>query len=53
MAQISFFDLVDVDTVISDLTVLDIVKTVDQVGDRGLSCTGGTDKGDFLTRRCI
>ena len=30
-AQICFFDLVDIDPVITDLSVLDIIKTVDQI----------------------
>lgn len=37
VAQVIFFDLVDIDTVIADLAVLDIVETVDQVGDGRLS----------------
>ena len=45
-----FFDLVDIDAVIADLAVLDIVETVDQVGDGRLSGAGAADKGNFLTR---
>lgn len=37
VAQVIFFDLVDIDAVIADLAVLDIVETVDQVGDGRLS----------------
>ena len=53
VAQVIFFDLVDVDAVVTDLSVLDIVETVDQVCDGGLSGTGAADKGDFLTRSRI
>ena len=53
VAQVIFFDLVDIDTVIADLAVLDIVETVDQVGDGRLSGTGAADKGNFLTRRSV
>ena len=37
VAQVIFFDLVDIDAVVADLAVLDIVETVDQVGDGRLS----------------
>ena len=53
VAQVIFFDLVDVDAIVTDLTILDIVETVDQVCDRGLSGTGTSDKCDLLTRCCI
>ena len=33
VAQVIFFDLVDIDAVIADLAVLNIVETVDQVGN--------------------
>ena len=47
-AQIRFADLVDVDAVIPDLAILDIIETVDQVGDRRLAGTGRTDQSDLL-----
>ena len=50
--QICFFDLVDINTIITDLSILDIIKTVDQIGDRGLSCSGRTNKCNLLTRFC-
>lgn len=52
VAQV-IFDLVDVDAIVADFTILDIVETVDQVCDRGLSGTGTSDKCDLLTRCCI
>ena len=52
-AQVSFFDLMDVDAVIADLAILNIVEAVDQVGDGGLAGTGGADKGDLLARTAI
>ena len=48
-AKIGFFDLVDIDAVITDLAVGDIIEPVDQVGDGGLAGTGGAHKGDLLT----
>ena len=49
-AQVRLFDLIDIDTVIADFAVGDVVETVYEVGDGGLACTGGTDKGDLLSR---
>ena len=51
-SQIVFFDLSDVNLIVADLAFLNIVETVDQVGDGRLSGTGGTDKRDFLARLC-
>ena len=53
MTQIRFLDLVDIDAVVTDLTILNIVETVDQVRDRCLSGSGRSDKGDLLTRSRI
>lgn len=50
LPQIRFFDLVDIDAVITDLTILNIIETVDQVRDRGLAGTGGAYKGNLLAR---
>ena len=48
VAQVIFFDLVDVDAVIADLAVRNIIKAVEQIGDGGLSRIGGPYKGDLL-----
>ena len=48
-AQIRFFDLVDIDSVIADFSVLYIIKTVDQVGDRRFSCAGGANECQLLS----
>ena len=53
MSQVIFFDLCDIDSIITDLSILDIVETVDQVGDGRLSGAGAADKGNFLTRRSV
>ena len=53
MAQIIFFDLCNVDSIVADLTFLNIVETIDQVGDRCLSCTSRSDKRKLLSRFCI
>ena len=42
MAQVSFFDLVDVDTIVTDFSVLNIVETIDQVCDGCFTGTGRT-----------
>ena len=53
LPQIRFFDLVDIDAVITDLTILNIIETVDQVRDRSLAGTGGAYKCNLLTGLCI
>ncbi len=50
VTQIVFFDQLDVNAVIGDHAALDVVESVDQVRDRGLAGTGGTDESDFLSR---
>ena len=52
-AQVAFFDLIYIDVVKTDLTVLYIIKPVDQVGDRGLACAGGADKGNLHAGLCV
>ena len=47
-AQIGFFDLVDVNAVIADLAVGDVIKAVDEVGDRGFARAGRADERDLL-----
>ena len=47
-AQVRLFDLVDIDTVIADLSVLNIIKPVDQVCDRRLSGTRRSYEGHLL-----
>ena len=53
MTQIVFFNLIDIDTIVADLTILNIIETVDQVRDRSLSGTGTSDKSNLLTRCCV
>ena len=38
MTQVGFFDLININAVVPDLSILYIVKTVDQVSDRCFSC---------------
>ena len=52
-AKVIFFNLCDVDSIVADLAFLDIIKTVDQVGDRSLSGSCGTYKSKLLSRLCI
>ena len=47
-AQIGFFDLVDIDAVVTDLSVVNVVEAVDQIGDRRLSRTRSANKGNLL-----
>ena len=49
-SQVIFFDLSNVDLIVTDLTFLNIIKTVDQIGNGCFSGSGGTDKRDLLTR---
>ena len=49
-AQVRLFDLIDIDAVIADLAVGNVVETIYEVGNGGLACAGGTDKGDLLPR---
>ena len=53
MTEICLLDLVDVDSVVADLTVLHIIETVDQVCNRGFTCTGRTYEGNLLPRLCV
>lgn len=53
MAQVIFFDFLNIDTVIADFALLDVVKPVDEVGNGGFPCTGRTDESNFLSRLCI
>ena len=50
--QIVFFNLCNIDAVVADLSFLNIIKTVNQVGDCCLTGTGGTYKCQFLSRFC-
>ncbi len=49
-AQVSLFDLIDINAVVPHLTVRDVVKAVDEVGDGGLARARRADKGDLLPR---
>ena len=53
MPQIVFFDFVDINAVITDFTILYIIKTIDQIGNRCLSGAGRADKRDLLSRRRV
>ena len=48
--QIVFFYLCNIDAVIADFSLLNIVETVDQVGNCCLSGTGRANKCQFLSR---
>ena len=50
MSEIRFLNLVNVDSIITDLAVLDIIETVDQIGDRRLTCSGRSDECNLLSR---
>ena len=49
-SQISLFNLVYINIIITDLSVLNIIETIDQVCDRCLSRSRRTDKSKFLSR---
>ena len=48
-AQVRLLDLVHIDAVISDLSVLNIIKTIDQIHDRGFTGARCTDKRNLLS----
>ena len=50
MTKIILFDLSDIYTVIADLSALNVIETIDQIGDCCLSCTGGTHKCHIFSR---
>ena len=47
-AQVRLADAGDVDAIVGDGTAVDVIEAVDQVGNGGLTGTGGTDKGYLL-----
>src|SRR5699024_7451326 len=51
-SQILLFDLVDVDIVVTDLSIRNVIKAVDQVGNGSLAGSGGSYESDFLARLC-
>ena len=53
MPQVVFFNLIDIDPVVTNLAVLHIIKAVDQIGDRCFPGAGGSHKGNLLPRPCI
>ena len=52
-AQIRLLNLIYINAVVTYLTILYIIKPVDQIGDGGLACTGGAHKGNLLPRFCV
>ena len=48
--QSVLFDGLDVVAVVEDLTLLDVVEAVDQVGDGGLTGAGGAHESQLLAR---
>ena len=52
-AQVVLPDLVDVDAVVADLAILNVVKSVNQVGDGRLARAGRADERDLLPRRGV
>ena len=43
-SQIVLLDLININSVITDLTILNIIETVDQIGNRRLTGAGRTDE---------
>ena len=52
-AQVVLPDLVDVDAVVADLAILNVVESVNQVGDGRLARAGRADERDLLPRRGV
>ena len=51
-AQVVFFNLCNVDAVITDLTALNVVESIDQVGDRCLTGACRSNECQLLSRFC-
>lgn len=51
--QICLFDLINIDAIIADLTILDIIEPVDQIRNGCLSGSGRSDECDLLSRLSI
>ena len=49
MSQIILFDLGNIDSIITDLAFLDIIKTIDQIGYGCLTGSGRADECQFLS----
>ena len=52
-AQVILANFVDVNAVVADFSVLNVIETVDQVGNRRFACTGRADKRQLLAGLCI
>ena len=50
MPQIRFLNLINVNTIIADLSILHVVETIDQVCDRRLTCTCRSHERQLLSR---
>ena len=46
-------DVIDIDAIVMNLTVLNIVEAVDKIGNGGFSSTRTTNESNLLTRFCI
>ncbi len=51
--QIRLVDLLHIDAVIAELAVGNLIKTIDEVRNGGLSGTGGAHQSDLLTGLCM
>ena len=52
-AKVTLANLLYIYSVITDFSLLYLIKAVEQIGYRGFACTRGADKRNFLTRLCI
>ena len=48
-SQITLFDLIYIDAIITDLTILNIIETIQKIGNCRLTGTRGADKCNFLS----
>ena len=53
VSQCIFLYLSHINSIVNHRSSLHIIKAVDQVGDRGFSGSGRSDKSNFLSRFCI
>ena len=52
-SQIRLADLGNINSVIADLSLLNIIESIDQIGNGRFSGSGGSHKGNLLPRLCI
>ena len=53
VSQVALADVINADAVDSDFAVLNVIETVNQIGNGRLACASAAHKGDFLVRHGV